>query len=149
MSKLRLSNSVYVWALVFFLVTTVLRWRLHPDITILFYYVGAIIGLHMLEIAELIFKAPVSPFRTMLMQLVAIIMGLFVLTSSDSRVGAGVVLFLNWRYFYLQYSQYLAQHNLTSWLGNIKTIDMVRTEKIYLTLICIALIIQTVLFVLI
>lgn len=149
MGKLRLSNQEYIWALFFFLVTTVLHWQLHPDITILFYYFGAVIGLHLLEIAEAIFKAPISPFRTVLMQLVVIIVSLFVITSSASRLGAGVVLFLNWRYFYLQHSQYLTQHNLASWFGNIKTSDMIRTEKSYLILICTALIVETVLFVLI
>ena len=102
MEKLRLSKKTYLWALGYFLLTTLCKWRLSPDLTILLYYAGGLIGLHLLEITETMMKLEKSPFRTVFFQVILVILTFFVVSSSASRLGSGVVLFFSLRLLYLQ-----------------------------------------------
>lgn len=148
MMKFRLSTEVYLWALIYFAATTLFHWRLTPDLTILFYLIGAIIGLHLIELMERIFGGSSSPFRNVLFQAVLTVLTLFVVTSSGSRLGAGVVLFLNLRYWYLQYKEFYQKKTLVSWFGQNTPLTE-KNQQTYLMILTAIFILETFLFILI
>lgn len=146
--KFRLTNELYLWALLYFVATTLLHWRLTPDLTILLYLTGAVIGLHLLEVMEKVFGGPGSPFRSVLCQATLTVMTLFVVTSSGSRLGAGVVLFLNLRYWYLQYNEFRQKKTLVSWFGQNTPLTE-KNQQMYLYILTAIFLLETILFILI
>lgn len=115
MQKYILENKVYAYSVGFFLVTTLLRWRLSPDLGIILYWVGALVGLHLLEFLETAVKMSPSPFRSILSQAIIAVLTVFVLTSSSNPLGKGLVLLLNLRYLLLQQREMKEKGNLASW----------------------------------
>jgi hypothetical protein len=132
--KLILTKDAYISGTLYFLLTVLLHWRTKPDLGILFYLVGSIIGMHMLEFVENSFKFEANTFRSALMQIVLIPLSLFVITSSGNPISKGIVLLLNLRLFELQRIEYAKTGNLTNWFGSNADMNS-HTYKIYLYLI--------------
>lgn len=109
MNKFLLSKPLYFQALGYWLVTTLLHWRLSPTLDIALYFVGAVIGLHLLDAIEHAVNMQPSPFRTVMGQIIVWLGSLFVMTSSAAMLGKGVVLFLNLRLFLAQYKNNTAE----------------------------------------
>lgn len=149
MDRFRLSNKTYLWSLGYFIVVVILRWRVQPDISILFFYIGGLIGLHLLEIAEAIFVSPIAIFRTVLMQAVLTLLTLFVVTSSASRLGSGIVLFFSLRYILLQHADIVEGRSLASWFKGINISFSPSWERKYLYLVTSLLTLETILFILV
>lgn len=149
MPQFALKTELYLRALIYFVVTVLLHWRLHPNYTIILYFLGGIIGLHLLEIIELWVSVKPSPFRNLPAYIVVGILTFFALTSSVSPIGKGVVLLLNLRYLELVWSEYKGTGNLSSWLnGTTFSLDP-KTHKIILYGATGIFILATVFFVLI
>lgn len=109
MKKFLLSKPLYLQAFGYWLVTTLLHWRLHPTLNIVLYFVGAVIGLHLLDTIEHAVNMQPSPFRTVMGQIVVWLGSIFVMTSSAAVLGQGVALFLNLRLFLAQYKNNTAE----------------------------------------
>lgn len=149
---LPLNNYIFFGA--YFVVTSLLKWRFKPDLSLFFYLGGALFGMHLLDLFEQFVFAPqianeqkfISPLRSMVVQLLLIPVTFFILTSTKSLVGAGCVLFLNLRFLDLQY---LAKQDgkLSSWVGKFTQSGVNLTH--YLRLISAVFIFQTVIFILI
>ncbi len=146
MSKWRLANDLYLWAIIYFGVTTILKWGLAPQLQILLYLTGAVIGLYLLDILEKLFKTPITVLKTVYTQAILTVATVFVLTSSGSLLGSGVVLFINMRYWYLQYRQWVETKSLASWFT---AVPQQATQRNYLYAVGIVFGIETLLFVLI
>lgn len=153
--------QTYLWAGIYFSATALLHFRFKIDIQWLLYLTGAIIGLHLLEYVDYLVKQSPSPFRTVHAYIAVSIVTLFVLTSSRTSLGAGVVLFLN-LYFYLSVRQeFLEKGTLVSWfrlpfkdtiqntpVAIVQPVDSA-TFKNYSNLMLLLLCIETLIFVLI
>lgn len=149
MQKYILPINLYLWSIAYFLLTVLLRWQLHPDLTILLYLLGSLIGLHLLEVLEVIFGETDSPFRTVFTQAVLTFVTFFVITSSGSQLGSGVVLFMNLRFFYLQFEEYSRTKSLTSWFGKMTLPLPEKNTRIYLYLLVGAMVFETLIFILV
>lgn len=144
-----LSSRLYIWAAAYFLITTLIHWRLTIHISIIWYALGAIIGLHLLDLLEqFIFSAKTpletSPLRSVVVQGVVTIVSLFVLSSTAYAIGAGVVLFLNMRLLELQYRQWQKTKSLASWF-NSPSIPS-QTQQRYMRLLIALFIAETFIF---
>lgn len=147
MQRYILSKKLYLTAGVYFLLTTILHWRLHPDLGIILYLVGAFIGLHLLEAMETAVGMTPSPFRTVFSQVLLWILLFFILTSSALPLGKGVALFLNGRLAILQI-QAQRTNTLDSWFRQSVT-PTATNIRIYNYLIYTVFIVASLLFVLV
>lgn len=127
---------LYVFAFILLAISIAIKWKLKVDITVLFYCVGAIIGLHLFDSVERYISQTsdslisASPLRNIVVQWGLLIITFFVLTSSQSILGKGVILFLNVRLVYMQ--QMLArEHTLVSWFQQAKIEISHENEKLY------------------
>lgn len=125
----KLAGYEYLLAGAYLVVTSVVKWRLNPDLWILFYFAGGIIGLHLLDLLEqFLAKQPSmntlpvrghSPLRSAFVQLLLVPVTFFVITSTNSLIGAGIVLLLNFHFLFLQHEERQQGGNLTAWLRNL------------------------------
>ncbi len=148
MQKYILENKVYAYSVGFFLVTTIFHWRLTPDLGIILYWVGALLGLHLLEFLETAVKMTPSPFRSILSQAIITILTIFVLTSSSNPLGKGLVLLLNLRYLWLQQQEMKEKGNLASWGQSLLAMDEVVSRN-YLRLLWVFMGLETFIFILV
>ncbi|HCS78654.1 TPA: hypothetical protein DIV55_02825 [Patescibacteria group bacterium] len=138
----KLAAYEYLLAGAYLVVTSIVKWRLSPDLWILFYFAGGMIGLHLLDLLEqFLSKQPSmsavplrthSPLRSSFVQLLLVPITFFVITSTNSLIGAGMVLMLNFHFLYLQHEERQQGGNLTLWLRNIFDPVDARTVNWYL-----------------
>ncbi len=131
MGKYKLAKADYLLGGFFFFTTVVLHWRLHPDLQIILYFLGSVIGLHLLEALDSVFKSETSAFRNILVQAVLWVLAFFTLTSSTSLIGKGVVLFLNLRLFDMQINDWKKTKALTTWFAQAGLATDQLSQQIY------------------
>lgn len=119
-----ISPRVYAIAILYVFGTILFHWLLKFDWGILWYAIGAGIGLHLFELTEQFILANNQPpqglsvpssLRNNMVQLLVVIVTLFVISSTGSKIGAGIVLLLNLRLLDLQYDEYKKTGQLASW----------------------------------
>lgn len=71
-----------------------LTWRLAPTLDTIWYGIGGMIGIYLLDVAEVFFAVSPSPFRSILFFFLYTIVSFFVISSSDSAFAGGLVLVL-------------------------------------------------------
>ncbi len=144
MKRFILETKVYGWAIIYTILTILLHWRFNFAFDIGAFIVGAVIGLHLLEIIEALLNLPKSPFRTVIAQGLVTLLTIFVLTSSRLYIGKSVVLLLNLRYIYLQQDEYKRQKSLEKWFSGIT--DRIQPRS-YLIILYIIFLFETLLFI--
>src|SRR5690349_18284117 len=75
----------------YLVLVSLLKWNIHPTLETLWFIVGGILGVYFLDIAEVFFELNPSPFRSIVFVGAFILVGLFVVTSSDSALASGLV----------------------------------------------------------
>ena len=106
----------YVYASVSFLLGIILiKWLFHPSIEALWFFVGGVLGIYFLDAAELFFALNPSPFRSIVFFALFAAVSFFVITSSTSRIGAGLVLSLYLQMLLWQAGEWRIVGNLDSW----------------------------------
>ncbi len=155
MRFIKLENILYIWALNYFALSALLHWRLHPDLGLLFYFIGSVIGLHLLSALEYFILSTAnssiptkSPLKSIVLQLLLIPVTLFILTSTGSRLGAGIVLQLNLEFLFWQWNTFKKQGTLANWWNGTLTIS-VKQQQYYLYALAAVFLLETSLFVLI
>ncbi len=144
----KIEGKFVVWSFFYLVLLILLRWRLTPNITILLFVFGAIIGIFILDVMEKIIDMKPSPLGGALAQMILLVLTFFSITSTGNLVGKGVVLFLNLKYLYLARNEFLGTGNLTNWFKQINmTITPKRAES-YLLVFTIIIIMQAAMFIL-
>ena len=127
----------YIAYLVFL---TFLHWGIHPKLEIAFFWAGGLLGINFLDLAESIFKKtsvgaetqPLhSPFKNVLFQIVFVPLAFFILTSSGSLFGAGLVFSMFLGMLIEEYQILMKNGNLGSWFWPVKITVENRTQTIY------------------
>ena len=102
-------TTLYIFAMVF------LKWGLEFDVNIILFSGGAMVGLILLDVFDVLFpEITISP-RTIIGEVVFIVLSLFVITSSGSIVGSGVVLSLFLRILIEQVGEFITTKGISSW----------------------------------
>ena len=143
--KYLLPTKLYLWVVVYFILTVLLHWRWQVDIGILIYAIGAVVGAHLLKFVEATVNMTPSPFRNLVALIVLTVLTIFVLTSSAMPLGRGVVLFLNLHFLYIISEEYKQNHDLGSWLPMIP----VGNHRTYYFLFWVVFVVESLLFVLV
>jgi len=143
MKQLLLPIKWYVVSSIYLLIIILFHWGLHPAIGTLVFVIGGFIGLFILDATELAINVEPSPLRNMLTQFIIIVLAFFVVTSTQTNLGSGVILFLSLRILIGQWQDFTRDRNITSWLPQIKT----EQHQIYLIIISLLQIFATLFFI--
>lgn len=138
--KLLLITSIYLLVLILW------HWGLQPNLGMVFFVAGGLLGIYFLDLADALFALSPSPFKNVLFQVIFVPFTLFVLTSSGSLFGTGLVLSIFLSMIYSQWLTYRQNGNLNSWFGVIKREILVKNQQIYLWVISGLFIILSLLF---
>lgn len=145
-NNLRNDKTLLVLTIIYLLVLTLLHWRLSPKLEILFFLAGGILGVYFLDLAEAIFKVSPSPFKNVLFQVIFVPFSLFILTSSGSLFGTGLVLSMFLSMLFQEGRELLAQGNINRWFWPIKREINLRTQQIYLLVMMVVFSLLSLLF---
>jgi len=106
----------------YILILGILKWRLTPDITTVFYLLGGVFGVYFMDLAEMIFDIHPSPFRTIIFTVLFGVVSFFVVTSSGSMFASGLVLALYFTLLLDQAEEWQTQSNLNRWYTMIRPV---------------------------
>lgn len=133
-------------SLIYFVIVGLLKWRLMPQPTTLYFFTGAAIGIYFLEIAEELFHLEPSPFRSIVFGVGLVIVSLFVITSTASMLGAGLVLSLSLSLILWQWHEWQKAGNLNSWYIMISSPVTFDLQRLIFAGFTVLLLIETFLF---
>lgn len=102
-------------SLLFLALTAFLKWGIAPPIDAIYYMSGALLGVFFLDIAEVFFNLTPSPFRTIVFVAGFAVISFFVISSTDSLLGKGLVLSLYLTLLLWQVGEWQVRGNLESW----------------------------------
>lgn len=111
------------------------------------YFGGAILGVYFLDAAEVFFALTPSPFRSMVFMAAYAVVSFFVVTSSGSFVGSGLVLSLYLSLLLWQVGELQVAGNLNSWYRMVAGIPTVSQQKWMLVALGAIFLVETFLFI--
>lgn len=124
MKRLTIETDFYILSCVYVIAAILFKWNISLRLEMLVFAIGAIIGLFLFDVLEIFIASPnplgqnpQTMLKSFLTQAVVTIMALFVLTSTTSILGRGLVLILNFRLLYLQYHAF-KKGLLAVWVGD-------------------------------
>lgn len=123
------------------------KWQLNLPLGALLFFLGGVLGIYLLDIAEEIFDVKPSPFRTTLFVIGLGITGIYTLTSTREMIASGLVLGLMASIFLYQVSEWKIHRNLDSWYSMFLTNISRSGQKIGLIVLGIVLLLETVIFI--
>src|SRR3989344_2232475 len=137
---------VYITA-AYLLAVVLLKWLFHPSFDALWFVLGGAIGIYFLDGAELFFALNPSPFRSVVFQALFAVVAFFVVTSSTSTMGSGLVLSLFLQMVLWQVGQWNAFGNLDSWYRMVAGSVEPKTQRLILGVSGIVFLVETYIFV--
>jgi len=137
-NNLRVDRQLLVLTLIYLIIVSAFHWSLHPTLEIPFFLSGGLLGVVFLDLVEAVFRtSPLGstdehpPFKNVLVQVVFVPFSFFVMTSSCSLFGVGLVLSMFLVMLYRQTLELKERGNLDSWFWVIKTEVSLKTQQIY------------------
>ncbi len=92
-----------------------IKWFIHPPFGALWFIIGGVIGVYLLDAAELFVAVNPSPFRSIVFSGAFVLLSFFIVTSSTSMLAIGLVLSLYLTLLLWQLGQWQITGNLNSW----------------------------------
>lgn len=134
-------------SLIYLFAVGLLKWKLTPPPAAVLYLVGGAIGVYFLDIAEVFFNLNPSPFRSIVFVGAFAIVSFFVVTSSGSFVGSGLVLSLYLSLILWQGGEWQLTGNLNSWYRMVASIPTIKQQQWMLLAFIVIFLVETYLFV--
>jgi hypothetical protein len=100
---------------VYFLVLIFLKWKLALPIDALWFFLGAIFGIFLLDFAEEFFQVHPSPFRSIVFGTGLAIVGFYIVSSTKEPIAKGLILSLSLTLLLFQYAEWKLNKTLASW----------------------------------
>jgi len=138
----------FITALTFLAAVSIFWWRF--DINLLFFWVGGLLGVKFLDLAENIFRHDLKlsrpVFHTLFFQIILIILSFYVISSSGNYFGAGLVMVMNLQLLKDQTAEFIVNKTLSEgWLLYLKKEDgTFQKTRNYLILILLSFLTLTV-----
>ena len=92
-----------------------LKWFIHPPLGAVWFVLGGVIGVYLLDAAEVFFAINPSPFRSIVFAGAFVVLSLFVVTSANSMLATGLVLSVYLSMLLWQVGEWQISRNLTAW----------------------------------
>lgn len=137
---------VYITS-VYLLLLVLLKWLTNPSLDALWFFLGGAIGIYFLDAAEIFFGLQPSPFRSIVFGALFAIVAFFVVTSSASMVGIGLVLSLYLQMLLWQVGEWRVNKNLDSWYRMVAGPVSASTQRTILIVSFVIFFVETILFV--
>jgi hypothetical protein len=125
----------------------VLKWRLAPDISTVYYLVGGLAGVYFMDLADLVFDVKPSPFRSIIFVILFGAVSFFVVSSSGSMFATGLVLSLYFTLLLLQAEEWQEYRNLNTWYTLVKAPPSAKTQQWIVLGSALLLVIETLIFI--
>ena len=132
---------------VYLLVMVLIKWLTNPSLDALWFFVGGAIGIYFLDAAEIFFGLQPSPFRSIVFGTLFAVVAFFVVTSSASMVGIGLVLSLYLQMLLWQVGEWRVNKNLDSWYRMGAGPVSIYTQRSILIIAFIIFLVETIIFV--
>lgn len=145
---IRQKPTVFLLVTGAYLLSVVLwKWLLHPSFDAVWFVIGGGIGIYFLDAAEQFFALNPSPFRSVVFQALFAVVAFFVVTSSTSVMGSGLVLSLFLQMILWQVGEWKLTGNLHSWYRMVAGTLDARTERVILVVSVIIFLVETYIFI--
>ena len=131
----------------YILILGILKWRLSPNISTLFYLLGGLVGIYFMDVADVIFDVKPSPFQSILFLILFGIVSFFIVTSSGSMFATGLVLSLYFTQLFLQAEEWQEYRNLNAWYTLVKAPPSVKVQQWMALGTAFLLVIETLIFI--
>lgn len=125
----------------------ILKWKVTWPPQAFLYFGGAVLGVYFLDAAEVFFALTPSPFRSIVFMAGFAVVSFFVVTSSGSMLGAGLVLSLYLSLLLWQIGELHINGNLASWYGMVAGVPTVVQQKWILVGLVAVFLVETYLFI--
>lgn len=132
---------------VYLLLLVLIKWLTNPSLDALWFFVGGAIGIYFLDAAEIFFGLQPSPFRSIVFGALFAIVAFFVVTSSASMVGIGLVLSLYLQMLLWQVGEWRVNKNIDSWYGMVAGPVSASTQRTILIVSFVIFFVETIIFV--
>jgi hypothetical protein len=131
---------------VYFLVLIFLKWKFALPIDALWFFLGAVIGIFLLDFAEEFSHVEPSPFRTIIFGAGLLIVGFYIVSSTSETIAKGLILSLSLTLFLFQYGEWKVKKNLVSWYVMLFGMVPETTQKIGLVAFALIVFFESLLF---
>jgi len=98
-----------------FMVLLFAKWQLTFPFEALWFFLGSILGIYLLDIAEEVFKTKPSPFRNILFGLALLVLSFYVISSTTEYLAKGLVLSLFLNLCLLVATDIIQHRSVVSW----------------------------------
>lgn len=122
------------------------KWNIHPSLGTVLYFVGGLIGVYFLDVAEVFFRLSPSPFRSIVFLTGFVIVSLFIVSSSGSLLSSGLVLSMYLTLILWQIGEWEIHKNLQDWYRMISGNVSLRAQQIVLVVFIILFFVESGLF---
>lgn len=110
---------LFISSLIYILFLGFIKWRLNIQLPAIEYLIGGIIGIYLLDFAEIFFNLSPSPFRTVVFAAPYMIISFFIVTSTVTVLASGLVLSLYFSLIIWQIGEWQIAKNLNSWFTQV------------------------------
>lgn len=136
-----------VVSIVYALGVGVLKWGAAWPPQAALYFAGALIGVYFLDAAEVFFRVTPSPFRSIVFMAGFAVVSFFIVTSSGSFVGSGLVLSIYLSLLLWQIGELGIAGNLNSWYRMVSGVPTLTQQWWTLVVLTAIFFIETYLFI--
>jgi hypothetical protein len=96
------------------------KWYIHPPLTAAWFILGGVIGVYLLDAAEVFFAINPSPFRSIVFTGAFVVLSLFIVTSANNMLADGLVLSLYLSLVLWQIGHWQITGNLNAWYSMVE-----------------------------
>lgn len=122
------------------------KWFIHPPLDGLWFVLGGVIGVYLLDAVEVFVAISPSPFRSIVFAGAFVVLSLFVVTSSNSMLANGLVLSLYLTMLLWQIGEWQITGNLNAWYRMIEGQVSIQRQKWGMIIFAVLFVVETLLF---
>lgn len=138
------------WLLIstfYIIFTSLLRFKFSFPFNLFLFWGGGLFGIYFLEIFEKTLKITPSPFKNVLFEGVFALFSFFVISSTNSFFGAGLVLILFLNLLFEKWQSFRKKGEILSWFWPARVKPKSSGQKVYFWLMVLIFFLETLLFV--
>jgi hypothetical protein len=135
-----------VVSLGYLVVVGLCKWFIHPSLDTLWFIIGGVIGVYLLDAAEVFFAINPSPFRSIVFAGAFVILSLFIVTSANAMLADGLVLTLYLTMILWQIGEWQITGNLNAWYRMIEGQVSIQRQKWGMIIFAVLFVVETLLF---
>lgn len=121
-----------IYSLVYLVFVGLGIWLVSPSWDSVWFVGGGLVGIYLLDIAEIFFALSPSPFRSIVFLALFVVVGFFVVSSGGSAFASGLVLSLYLQLLFWQIGQWRLQGSLDSWYRLVAGTVSASTQRVIL-----------------